>query len=287
MKIKAKYQGIFYIICAAFFFSLMSFFVRMAGDVPTLQKCFFRNIVAVFVTGVMLARSEEKFKVKKGSGILLFFRALFGTIGIVANFYAIDHLNLADSNILNKLSPFFAILMSYFLLKEIPKKTDLVAVVIAFIGAVFVVKPTMDMNNFPALMGLLGGFCAGTAYTFVRKLGKHGERGLITVMVFSVASCSIGIPYMIMDYHPMTTAQLICLLMAGVCGSGGQFTITAAYTKAPAKEISVFDYTQVIFAAILGFLFLNQIPDVYSFIGYAVILAAAVCRWYYGLKQED
>lgn len=57
--------------------------------------------------------------------------------------------------------------------------------------------------------------------------------------------------------------------------AGGQFSITAAYTYAPAKEISVFDYTQVIFAALLGFIFLNQIPDIYSVVGYIIIIGVA------------
>ena len=118
IKIEGKYQGILFIICAAFFFSLMTFFVRLSGDLPTMQKSFFRNCVAAVVSVIMLARSEEKFKVQKGSWPFLFLRAGFGTTALIFNFYAVDHMNLADANILNKLSPFFAILMSWMILKE-------------------------------------------------------------------------------------------------------------------------------------------------------------------------
>ena len=72
--------------------------------------------------------------------------------------------------------------------------------------------------------------------------------------------------------------QLLFLLGAGVAATGGQLSITAAYTYAPAKEISVYDYTQVIFAAIWGFLFFGQIPDALSVIGYVIIIGAAVYR---------
>ena len=69
------------------------------------------------------------------------------------------------------------------------------------------------------------------------------------------------LPFLIFDFHPMEWWQLLCLLGAGLAATGGQFSITAAYSFAPAKEISVFDYTQIIFAAALGFIFFGELPD--------------------------
>lgn len=279
MKMSQKNQGIMYIIMAAFFFACMSFFIRKAGDLPTMQKGFFRNVVAMFVAAVMLLRTEDKFKIKKGSIPSLLMRAICGTIGLICNYYAIDHMNISDANILNKLAPFFAIIMSALILNEYANRFEWSMVIVAFIGALFVVKPTLDMKCIPAVVAAIGGLGAGTAYTFVRKLGKQGERGPVIVMFFSTFSCIITLPFVIFDYHPMTLMQLIYLLIAGSCAAAGQFTVTQAYAKAPAKDISVFDYSQVLFAAILGFLFLNQIPDIYSIIGYIIIIGAAIIKW--------
>lgn len=179
-----KKQGIIYIIMAGFFFALMTFFVRMSGDLPTMQKAFFRNAVAAVAAVILLAKSDEGFKIKKDSWKGLFLRSLFGTTGLICNFYAVDHLAIADANILNKLSPFFAIIMSYFVLKEKANRTEWLCVVTAFIGAVFVVKPSMNVQFLNAMIGVIGGFGAGVAYTFVRKLGKQGERGPVIVMCF-------------------------------------------------------------------------------------------------------
>lgn len=279
MKMSQKNQGIMYIIMAAFFFACMSFFIRKAGDLPTMQKGFFRNVVAMFAATVMLLRTEDKFKIKKGSIPSLLMRAICGTIGLICNYYAIDHMNISDANILNKLAPFFAIIMSALILNEYANRFEWSMVIVAFIGALFVVKPTLDMKCIPAVVAAIGGLGAGTAYTFVRKLGKQGERGPVIVMFFSTFSCIITLPFVIFDYHPMTLMQLMYLLVAGSCAAAGQFTVTQAYTKAPAKDISVFDYSQVLFAAILGFLFLNQIPDIYSIIGYIIIIGAAIIKW--------
>ena len=281
-----KNKGILCIISAAFFFSLMTVFVRMAGDLPTMQKTVFRNLVAAIVSWGMLIKAKEKINFGGKEDIFaLFMRSLFGTTGLICNFYAIDRLNISDANMLNKLSPFFAILMSGFILKEKAHKWEWLSVFIAFIGAVLVIKPGFSMSAGPAFIGLLGGFGAGVAYTFVRKLGKNGIKGPVIVMFFSTFSVVVCTPGFLLNYQPMTIQQVIILLLAGAAATGGQLSITAAYTHAPAKEISVYDYTQVIFAAVWGFFFFEQIPDVYSFIGYAIIITAAVIKFLHGKNK--
>jgi len=273
-----KRKGISFILLAAVFFSLMTVFVRLSGDLPTMQKALFRNLVATIVSWTILIKNKVPLKVEKKNIPLLFMRAGCGTIGLVFNFYAIDRINISDANLLNKLSPFFAMFMSIFILKEKPSKKDWTVLGIAFIGALFVIKPGFNSAFFPALIGAIGGFGAGVAYTFLRKLGQNGVPGPFIVMFFSTFSTIVVLPFFILQYVPMTTTQLLLLFSAGICATGGQLSITAAYTHAPAKEISVYDYTQVVFAAIWGFLFFGQIPDVYSIIGYIIIIGIAIYR---------
>ena len=83
----------------------------------------------------------------------------------------------------------------------------------------------------------------------------------------------------------MTLFQFLVLIGAGIAAAGGQFSITAAYCYAPAREISIFDYTQIIFASILGFVLFGQIPDIWSAIGYVVICSAAVAMFFYNSKR--
>ena len=287
-NISNKSKGILCILFAAFGFSLMSFFVRISGDIPTMEKAFFRNAVAIIASLILLIRSGEKIRIKKGCMGDIFLRCVFGTSGLIANFYAIDKLNIADANMLNKLSPFFAILISIPILKEKPKKIDILAVLVAFLGSMLIIRPSgSNIQLVPALIGLYGGFGAGAAYVFVRKLGKKGERTPIIVLCFSIFSTAVSIPFIAVNYVPLKPMQLICLVMAGLSATIGQFGITSAYKYAPAKEISVFDYTQVIFAAILGTLFLGELPQAMSFIGYVIIIGVAVLRWRYNLKNED
>ncbi len=280
---KKKNKGILCIICAAFFFALMNLFVKMSGDIPTLQKAFFRNVVAIFFSFALIIKNHVHIPDGKGNWHLVLLRSVFGTIGLIFNFYAIDHLNISDASMLNKLSPFFAILFSYFILKEKAKPYQLACVFAALSGTLFILKPGFMFHGsssqfipFPALIGLFGGMGAGMAYTLLRKATTRGVPGSLIVFCFSVFSCLCSLPYCIINYTPMDLKQLVFLLLAGLAATGGQFCMTAAYTYAPANELSVYDYSQIIFAGLFGFLFLNELPDILSFIGYVVIISASV-----------
>lgn len=279
-RISNRRKGILFILMAAFFFSLMSVFVRLSGDVPTMQKAFFRNIVAAFVAVVILLRSKTKVSLRKENLPPLLLRSIFGTIGILANFWAVDNLGIADANMLNKLSPFFAILMSIFILGEIPNRIEWMSVLLAFIGAAFVAKPSAGIISLPALVGILGGFTAGTAYTFVRKAGLQGVKGPVVVAFFSTFSTLVLLPNLLLNYTPMSAQQLIFLILAGCSAAGGQLSVTAAYQHAPARDISVFDYSQVVYAAVFGIVLFGEFPDVWSVIGYVIIIGTAFAKWY-------
>ena len=281
-------KGIMYIIAAAIGFSFMTFFVKLSGNLPTMQKVFFRNAVAFVIAALTMIKSKDRFYVAKGNRFDILMRCVFGTSGVIANFYAIGRLDLSDANMLNKLSPFFAIILSIPILKEKPTKTDVWATIIAFIGALFIIRPSgTNLQLIPALSGLYGGFGAGTAYVFVRKLGKKGEKTAIIVLCFSLFSCLVSLPALIFDYHHMEPKQLIFLILAGLSAAVGQFGITSAYKCAPAKDISVFDYTQVLFAALWGILFLGEIPVTLSIIGYIIIIGVAVFRWHKARKESN
>lgn len=282
-----KSKAIIFILLSALGFALMNALVRMAGDLPFTQKAFFRNLIAMLFAAGVLRKSCVSFRWQKGNILLLLVRATCGTLGIFCNFYAVDHLVLADANILSKMSPFFAILFSLVLLKERATLVQYGAVLLAFSGALLVIKPGFSAAAVPALVGLLGGMLAGAAYTAVRALSQRGEVGARIVFFFSAFSTLVTLPFVIFDYHPMSVMQLLCLIGAGFAATLGQFGVTLAYANAPAKEVSVFDYTQVLFAAVLGFALFGQVPDWLSVLGYVVICGVSVVMFFYNRSLES
>ncbi len=278
----SRTKGALCIIGSALCFAGMSVFVRLAGELPTFEKAFFRNFVAAVIVFIIIRRERIPLRIEKDGRLWVLLRCVFGTAGLLLNFYAIDRLALADANMLNKLSPFFAIVFSYFLLKEKIRPVQAAAVCGAFAGALLIIKPSgANLQLLPAVGGFLGGMGAGAAYTCLRKASQRGVRSQIIVLCFSCFSCLFTIPFILADFVMPTWRQLLLLILCGVCGAGGQFSITAAYTFAPAREISVYDYTQVIFSAALGFFLFDQLPDVWSFLGYALIIGMAIVNFVY------
>ena len=272
-------KGIFCIIIAGFGFALMSLFVKLSGDLPSIQKGFFRNIIAVFISSIPLIKHWRVINIPRNNTgwLVLISRSVFGTIGLVLNFYAISHISLADSSIIQKLSPFIIIILSYIFFKEEMTRFQVFSIIIAFIGITLIIKPSgNNIISMGALAALLGALCAGIAYTCVRYLGTHNISGEFIIFFFSSLSSLMLLPYLILDYRTMTYYQLSMLLLAGISATIGQYGVTFAYKFAAAKNISVFDYSQVLFSGIFGYMFFGEFPDFQSLIGYIIVISVGI-----------
>ncbi|MGD6958792.1 DMT family transporter [Rossellomorea aquimaris] len=276
-------KGILLLLLSAFGFSLMAAFVKLSGDVPTIQKTFFRNIVSAFIAFGFVRYHKERLFGKKENQKLLLLRSSLGAVGIVLFFYAIDHLVLSDADMLNKLSPFLTIIFSAIFLKERTKVFQVVAIIIAFIGTLFIIKPAFSFDVIPYLAGVFSAIFAAGAYTVLRVLGSR-EKFYTVVFYFSFFTTVVLLPFVIGFYEPMSAQQWIYLLSAGVFATVGQFGITMAYKFAPAREISIFFYSTVVYSAMISIFLFGQIPDVLSIIGYVIIFAAS---FYMFLKNNQ
>lgn len=266
-------KGILFVLLAALSFALMTACVRLAGEISTFEKAFFRNFVAMLITGTILLRQHVPIKCNREGRRFLLGRAIFGTLGLICNFYAVSRINLADANMLNKMSPFFAVLFSALLLKEKMSLKQLLVVLGAFGGSLLIIKPSpANLQLLPSLVGAAGGIAAGAAYACLRGATTHGAPRTFVIFFFSVFSSLTLLPLALMNFTMPSPMQLLWLLLCGVFGACGQFSITAAYTFAPAREISVYDYSQIVFSALMGFFLFGQIPDALSFLGYGILL---------------
>ena len=278
-------KGVLFIIMSAFGFAMMSAFVKLSGDLPSFQKTFFRNITSCIIAFILIIINKESFFGKLENQKTLILRSLFGTLGIVFNFYSIDKLVLSDANMLNKLSPFFVIIFSAIVLKEKINTKQGLAIIVAFIGALFIIKPQFNFDIIPSLIGVLGAICAAAAYTCLRALGGK-EKYYTIVFYFSFFSTIAILPFMLIVYKEMSMLQFVYLILAGIFASIGQFGITIAYKYAKAKEISIFDYSNIIFSAIISIVLFNVIPDYLSVIGYIIIFAVSLYMFLYNKKLD-
>lgn len=283
---KQLLKGMLFIILSALFFAFMSLFVRLAGDLPSFEKVFFRNFFALFIALYLLHQKRLPLLPHRQVAGWHLLRSLVGFSGIILNFYAIDHLIISDASMLNKLSPFFAIIFSLFLLKEKLLPVQATALVIAFIGVLFVVKPSFQLTALlPYLSGIFGGLCAGFAYTCVRKLSLLGEPPERIITIFSGVSTIICLPLMAFSFVVPSALQLLYMILSGISAAIGQICITKAYSYAPAAEISIYDYSNILFSAILGFIVLGQRADALSILGYLIIMSASLGIYFWNKRR--
>ena len=269
-------KGIIAIIISAFGFSLMALFVRLCDDVggpvSAFQKGFFRNIVAFAIALVVFLRTRSV----SSSLLLLLLRSVLGTAGIFAHFYALGKISIAEGLTLNKTAPFFTVLFAWLFLGERANRRQLLTLALAFLGVVLIAKPGFaGTSAFPLMIGLLSGVCAGGAYACVRALRRHALSPSLIILFFSAFSCLASVPFMAAGFDPMTGMQVLVLLGAGAGAAIGQFGITLAYGYAAPKDIAVFDYSGILFAAAFGFLCFAQVPDLLSIAGFLAIILAA------------
>lgn len=280
-------RGILCIVLSALGFAVMAACVRLCDDfgpaIPCFEKGLFRNLiafliaVAAFALGKSRKADERNAPMTMKAWWILLLRSAVGTMGIFCNFYALSHIPIADGQTLNKTAPFFTVVFAWAFLGERVSARQLIAVGVAFAGAALVAKPGFAGDGaFPLAMGLLGGVAAGAAYAAVRALGAMKVRPTLIVLFFSAFSCLAAIPFTWAMYVPLAWKQLLILAGAGLGAALGQFGITLAYRFAAPKDIAVYDYSNIIFTAGLGYLLFGQVSDFLAVAGMVVIVAAAM-----------
>ncbi|HDL6111682.1 TPA: DMT family transporter [Mannheimia haemolytica] len=220
--------------------------------------------------------------------LLLLSRSITGLLGILCGVYIIEHLVLSDVDMIGKLTSFILIILSAIFLKERASLLQWILCLIAFIGALFIIKPAVDIRFMPYLVGVIGSVFAAIAYLCLRLLAKTKkvESPNTIVFFFSAFSTLILLPFVAIDYVVLTNLQTIYLVLAGVTSAVGQFCVTTAYKYAAAKDISIYSYASVLFSAILGLLFFEQYPDMLSWLGYAIIFVSSWLMFVLTKKQS-
>lgn len=268
-------------------FAAMGAMVKLSGQIPTFEKAFFRNFVSLFFSAFLLMKHRQYPWGKPENRPMLLGRSVFGTIGMLCYFYGIDRLILADSGMLNKMHPFFVTIFAFLFLKEKISWHQLVSLLVALTGSALIIKPGFDFSQSgPAFICFLSAVFAGLAYVFVSYLGNR-ENSYTIVFWFSLISSLITLPLALMHFRMPSPAQLLLLIGAGGASAGGQFSLTVAYRYAPAGEVSIYNYSNVIFSSIFGFMLFAEIPDLLSVSGYLLIIAAGYLTFRLGSEKRQ
>lgn len=275
-QLSSFHKGVITILISALGFASMALFMRLAGDLPIAEKAIFRNGITAMISGYIVWKNRALFWGKPQNRGVLILRSITGLLGILCGVYIIDRLVLSDVDMIGKLTSFMLIMLSAIFLKERASLMQWALCFVAFVGALFIVKPAFEVKFVPYLVGLVGALFAALAYLCLRVLGKpnRAESPHTIVFFFSAFSTLVLIPFVIYDFAPLSWQQFIYLLLSGLTAAVGQFGVTLAYQYAAAKDISIYSYASVLFSAMLGAIFFAQYPDVFSILGYLLIFGS-------------
>lgn len=280
-----KTKGILWMFVSVMGFTAMSLVIKYIPNIPIYEKLFFRNLINCLMSFIFILKEKKTIMVERKYIPFVFGRSLFGSLGMASNFYAIEHLTIADANMLNKLSPVFVTICACYFLKEKIDKKQIIGIMFMLIAVVFVVKPGNSFTLIPSLVGLFGAFTAGFSYTIIRYLNEKVEPEII-IFYFSLTTVVGTLPFMLSNFVKPSPIELLFLIGIGVSATFGQFGLTYAYKMAPASEVSIYNYTIILTGMISGYLVFGEIPDIYSLIGGTIIIVTAVYLYIHNKKKE-
>lgn len=278
-RLTDRQKGALLMCASALLFSAMQIAINLAGrSVPLMEQIFFRNIISLIISFIIIRKSGGLLFGEKKHQPLLFTRSAFGFIGLLFMFYASANANQGDVSTLFKLSPFMITLWAAIFLKEKIQKVQIPALLIAFAGAALVANPAFNSNLFPLFMALLCALFSSVSYTLLAYF-KNKVDGMTIIMHFSTFCVVVCLPFMLHDFSLPTGREFFLLMLIGIFGGFGQIALTYSYRMAPAAEISIYNYSGIVFSIILGYIFLGEVLDLSSFIGCGLVIAAAVITY--------
>lgn len=270
-----------FMVLSAFSFALMTACVKLVSthNIPVLEIVAARGLVSLIISYLDIKR--KKIPVWGSNKILLIARGTVGTFALMCVYYAVTTLPLAEATLLQYMYPVFTALLAFLFLKEKVQRSTLICIGLCLLGLLAMVKPNLSFDGevvlpwlsvFVALIGALG---SGTAYVIVKKLSKLEDSSVI-IFYFPLIALPLSL-LLLGDNFVMPDAEaLVLLLFVGLFTQVGQVGLTKAMQTEVAAKVSAFSYVQVIFSAILGVLFFNEIPSVWTFIGGTLIILGAL-----------
>lgn len=281
---KNKTQAVCLILLSSFFFCMMSLIVKISStDVSTMQQVFFRNLVSLFIIGIFIYRKGISFFGEKKYQITLCARSFFGFLGVIMLFYATANARQADVALLNRTSPIWVTIFAILILKEKISKIQVPVVLLCLMGAFIAMRPSFDSDFLPLLLAVGSAFCTGLAYTMI-SFCKGKANPLTVVFHFSFFSTVCAFFFMLPTFVMPTWKGLAMLVLIGIFAAGGQITITYAYQKSPASEISIYDYTGIVISALLGYFVLSEKLTIPTIAGGVLIVGSALWSFLYNRR---
>ncbi len=256
----------------------------MGGRLPVFEIAFFITLASFSTFGFARSKSErwrDVFRLNRPH--LVFLRAICGTAGGIFAFYAFTTIPFAEAYSVLFTMPLFATLLAIPVLGEKVGWRRSLAVATGLVGVLLVVRPGFHQLHLGHLSALASAVCASVAIITLRNIGPTEKRISLLAVLYSVALTVNGV-LMIHQFRVPDLPEIGLIIFAGIAGGFGQISMLAATRRAPANRITPTQYSQIIWAIILGATVFGEFPDGVAFVGMALVVASGLFTF---LREEQ
>lgn len=266
-------------------FSIMQFCVKLTPDITLMQKILVRNFFSLILSLIIIYKKKLLYFGMAKNQKYLFTRSISGVVGVILFFWGTMKVNLSDAAILNKLSPFIIIILSHFFLKEKIRTYHIIAISIAILGSYFIIRPKFSSSFIPYIILITSAIMSAIAFTSLKALGER-ENTYTIVFHYSLISVIVSFPFICTNFNNFDIKNILFLLCIGIFSCIGQVSLTLAYKYGKASDVSIYDYTNIIFSSLLGFFFLNESLESNEILGGVLIILSSLIIYFFSKKQK-
>ena len=250
----------------------------LSQSMDPIEIVFYRNLIGVLI--VLYTFKKFSVSIDTSKLHLLILRGVFGALAMVLFFYTIATIPLGEAVVLNKTSPFFVTILAYYLMKETITLRIFFALIIGFIGIVFIMKPFGVEISIEHIFGVLGGFFAACAYATIKKIKDIYDARVIMLSFMGIGvliplALFLFTPYVHFKIHTDIFIWALIVFMA-IISTASQWFLTRAYSISQASIIGVVSYSNIPFAIGFGVILGDSLPDLYTFLGIVLIVIGGI-----------
>lgn len=272
----AAFQAAILMVIGCFFLAGLGGFIKYLADsgMHVFEIVFLRNLAGLIVLLPWFMKNGVS-AMKTSRPKLYLIRGFFGFVSMITWFWAVTTIPLAEAVALNFTAPIFGTILAIFVLHEVVRLRRWVAITVGFLGAMVILRPGTIEPSTGTYLALIAAATMACSITCVKMLSRtEGTPAMVAWAQIIILPMSL-IPALYVWEMPSSESLLVVAAM-GLCGTFGHLFFTRAYAIADATYVMPFDFSRLIFSAIIGFVFFAQEPDVYVWVGAAVIFASSV-----------
>lgn len=268
-------QGIFYMLCACFWFSVMVVLVRVISEeVSAFVMVFFRNLSSfICMLPWMMRFGVKNIRTKKPQ--LYFMRAISAIIGMSTLFYGLPLMRMTDAIALTFTTPLITTCLAMVFLGEKIGYHRILGLCVGFLGVLIITRPGGEAFQAASLFILTTATCWASSNILVKKLtATDNHRVIVCLMMLIMVPLSL--PMAIVFWQPITFEQFMWMFLLGFVANQAQFSMTYAYSKTDISIVQPFDFSRLVFISVFAYIFFGEILSIWTLLGAVIIFSSAL-----------